>query len=81
MLIDPHQKDDINKKAFDKFKKEHGVVPQMDSAAPSERFEGKGEKRPSCRVAYPVHLSKKVIQNLLKTCLQTNLVITNLRSK
>lgn len=44
MLIDPHQKDDINKKAFDKFKKEHGVVPQMDSAAPSERFEGKGEK-------------------------------------
>ncbi|NXW07224.1 DNJC2 protein, partial [Fregetta grallaria] len=37
---DPHQKDDINKKAFDKFKKEHGVVPQMDSAAPSERFEG-----------------------------------------
>lgn len=43
-LIDPHQKDDINKKAFDKFKKEHGVVPQMDTAAPSERFEGKGEK-------------------------------------
>ncbi|XP_071280060.1 dnaJ homolog subfamily C member 2 isoform X3 [Agelaius tricolor] len=38
--LDPHQKDDINKKAFDKFKKEHGVVPQMDSAAPSERFEG-----------------------------------------
>ncbi|NXR99884.1 DNJC2 protein, partial [Oxylabes madagascariensis] len=28
--LDPHQKDDINKKAFDKFKKEHGVVPQMD---------------------------------------------------
>ncbi|NXP76943.1 DNJC2 protein, partial [Ramphastos sulfuratus] len=40
LLTDPHQKDDINKKAFDKFKKEHGVVPQMDSAAPSERFEG-----------------------------------------
>lgn len=39
---DPHQKDDINKKAFDKFKKEHGVAPQADSAAPSERFEGKG---------------------------------------
>ncbi|KAG8142531.1 hypothetical protein E2320_005756 [Naja naja] len=35
----PHQKDDINKKAFDKFKKEHGVIPQADSAAPSERFE------------------------------------------
>lgn len=44
LFVDPHQKDDINKKAFDKFKKEHGVVPQMDSAAPSERFEGKGEK-------------------------------------
>ena len=37
---DPHQKDDINKKAFDKFKKEHGVVPQADNATPSERFEG-----------------------------------------
>ncbi|XP_044534578.1 dnaJ homolog subfamily C member 2 isoform X3 [Gracilinanus agilis] len=38
--LDPHQKDDINKKAFDKFKKEHGVVPHSDGAAPSERFEG-----------------------------------------
>uniref|UniRef100_A0A2K5DIJ0 DnaJ homolog subfamily C member 2 n=1 Tax=Aotus nancymaae TaxID=37293 RepID=A0A2K5DIJ0_AOTNA len=38
--LDPHQKDDINKKAFDKFKKEHGVVPQADNAMPSERFEG-----------------------------------------
>ncbi|XP_055468512.1 dnaJ homolog subfamily C member 2 isoform X1 [Psammomys obesus] len=38
--LDPHQKDDINKKAFDKFKKEHGAAPQADSAAPSERFEG-----------------------------------------
>lgn len=38
--LDPHQKDDINKKAFDKFKKEHGVAPQADGAAPSERFEG-----------------------------------------
>ncbi|KAF7467016.1 Hypothetical predicted protein [Marmota monax] len=37
--LDPHQKDDINKKAFDKFKKEHGVVPQADNATPSERFE------------------------------------------
>jgi DnaJ family protein C protein 2 len=40
-FLDPHQKDDINKKAFDKFKKEHGVASQADSAAPSERFEGK----------------------------------------
>ncbi|EPY83895.1 DnaJ (Hsp40), subfamily C, member 2 isoform 2 isoform 2-like protein [Camelus ferus] len=38
--LDPHQKDDINKKAFDKFKKEHGVVSQADNATPSERFEG-----------------------------------------
>ncbi|KAJ1161687.1 hypothetical protein NDU88_002169 [Pleurodeles waltl] len=39
--LDPHQKDDINKKAFDKFKKEHGIVPQVvDNAAPSERFDG-----------------------------------------
>uniref|UniRef100_F7IHF4 DnaJ homolog subfamily C member 2 n=1 Tax=Callithrix jacchus TaxID=9483 RepID=F7IHF4_CALJA len=38
--LDPHQKDDINKKAFDKFKKEHGGVPQADNAMPSERFEG-----------------------------------------
>lgn len=70
MLTDPHQKDDINKKAFDKFKKEHGVVPQMDSAAPSERFEGKGEKG-----ALLGHLSrslrKNVIQKLFKLYLQT----------
>ncbi|XP_004639319.1 dnaJ homolog subfamily C member 2 [Octodon degus] len=38
--LDPHQKDDINRKAFDKFRKEHGVVPQADNATPSERFEG-----------------------------------------
>ncbi|KAM8973669.1 dnaJ homolog subfamily C member 2 [Pelodytes ibericus] len=41
--LDPQQKDDINKKAFDKFKKEHKVVPQsVDNAIPSERFEGTG---------------------------------------
>uniref|UniRef100_A0A8C5WJ00 DnaJ homolog subfamily C member 2 n=1 Tax=Leptobrachium leishanense TaxID=445787 RepID=A0A8C5WJ00_9ANUR len=40
--LDPQQKDDINKKAFDKFKKEHKVVPQsVDNAVPSERFDGK----------------------------------------
>ncbi|XP_075713433.1 dnaJ homolog subfamily C member 2 isoform X2 [Rhinoderma darwinii] len=38
--LDPQQKDDINKKAFDKFKKEHKVVAQsVDNAVPSERFE------------------------------------------
>lgn len=41
---DPHQKDDINKKAFDKFKKEHGAMPQAEIATPSERFEGKYAK-------------------------------------
>ncbi|XP_061921636.1 dnaJ homolog subfamily C member 2 [Entelurus aequoreus] len=38
--LDPLQKDDINKKAFEKFKKEHTFVPTtVDNAAPSERFE------------------------------------------
>ncbi|XP_066580199.1 dnaJ homolog subfamily C member 2 [Amia ocellicauda] len=41
--LDPHQKDEINKKAFEKFKKEHAVVPPtVDNAVPSERFEGSG---------------------------------------
>uniref|UniRef100_A0A8C4RQD5 DnaJ homolog subfamily C member 2 n=1 Tax=Erpetoichthys calabaricus TaxID=27687 RepID=A0A8C4RQD5_ERPCA len=40
--LDPHQKDEINKKAFEKFKKEHNAVPQnVDNAVPSERFDGK----------------------------------------
>ncbi|RXM36689.1 DnaJ-like subfamily C member 2 [Acipenser ruthenus] len=39
--LDPIQKDEINKKAFEKFKKEHSVVPPtVDNAVPSERFEG-----------------------------------------
>ncbi|XP_062238718.1 dnaJ homolog subfamily C member 2 [Platichthys flesus] len=39
--LDPIQKDDINKKAFEKFKKEHSfVAPTIDNAVPSERFEG-----------------------------------------
>uniref|UniRef100_A0A8C1Z189 DnaJ homolog subfamily C member 2 n=1 Tax=Cyprinus carpio TaxID=7962 RepID=A0A8C1Z189_CYPCA len=38
--LDPHQKDEINRKAFEKFKKEHSVVPQtVDNAVPSERFD------------------------------------------
>lgn len=37
---DPLQKDEINKKAFEKFKKEHSsVAPSIDNAAPSERFD------------------------------------------
>ncbi|KAJ8007262.1 hypothetical protein DPEC_G00115720 [Dallia pectoralis] len=39
--LDPHQKDEINKKAFEKFKKEHSAVPPtVDNAVPSERFDG-----------------------------------------
>uniref|UniRef100_A0A3P8Z5T4 DnaJ homolog subfamily C member 2 n=1 Tax=Esox lucius TaxID=8010 RepID=A0A3P8Z5T4_ESOLU len=39
--LDPHQKDEINKKAFEKFKKEHAAVPPtVDNAVPSERFDG-----------------------------------------
>lgn len=38
---DPHQKAEVNKKAFEKFKKEHSAVPPtVDNAVPSERFEG-----------------------------------------
>uniref|UniRef100_A0A3P8Z5P7 DnaJ homolog subfamily C member 2 n=1 Tax=Esox lucius TaxID=8010 RepID=A0A3P8Z5P7_ESOLU len=38
--LDPHQKDEINKKAFEKFKKEHAAVPPtVDNAVPSERFD------------------------------------------
>ncbi|XP_033831939.1 dnaJ homolog subfamily C member 2 [Periophthalmus magnuspinnatus] len=38
--LDPNQKDEINKKAFEKFKKEHTCVPpSIDNATPSERFE------------------------------------------
>lgn len=38
--LDPTQKDEINKKAFEKFKKEHSAVPPtVDNATPSERFD------------------------------------------
>ncbi|XP_068611119.1 dnaJ homolog subfamily C member 2 [Brachionichthys hirsutus] len=41
--LDPVQKDEINRKAFEKFKKEHGVVATtIDNAVPSERFDGAG---------------------------------------
>uniref|UniRef100_A0A3P9DV59 DnaJ homolog subfamily C member 2 n=1 Tax=Maylandia zebra TaxID=106582 RepID=A0A3P9DV59_9CICH len=39
--LDPVQKDEINRKAFEKFKKEHtSVPPSIDNAVPSERFDG-----------------------------------------
>uniref|UniRef100_A0A4W4HE90 DnaJ homolog subfamily C member 2 n=1 Tax=Electrophorus electricus TaxID=8005 RepID=A0A4W4HE90_ELEEL len=35
--LDPHQKDEVNKKAFEKFKKEHTAVPaSVDKAVPSD---------------------------------------------
>lgn len=41
-MADPHQKDEINRKAFEKFKKEHSAVPPtVDNAMPSERFDCK----------------------------------------
>lgn len=41
IVADPVQKDEINRKAFEKFKKEHNQVPAtIDNAVPSERFEG-----------------------------------------
>lgn len=42
MSSDPVQKDEINRKAFEKFRKEHtSVPPSIDNATPSERFDGK----------------------------------------
>ncbi|CAJ1055625.1 dnaJ homolog subfamily C member 2 [Xyrichtys novacula] len=41
--LDPVQKDEINRKAFEKFKKEHSSVPTtIDNAVPSERFDASG---------------------------------------
>lgn len=41
VFADPVQKDEINKKAFEKFRKEHTcVAPSVDNAVPSERFDG-----------------------------------------
>ncbi|XP_031439044.1 dnaJ homolog subfamily C member 2 [Clupea harengus] len=38
--LDPHQKEEINKKAFEKFKKEHTcAATEVDNAVPSERFD------------------------------------------
>lgn len=41
--LDPKQKDDTNRKAFEKFNKEHAVVAAtIDNAQPSERFDVAG---------------------------------------
>uniref|UniRef100_A0A6I8Q4C6 DnaJ homolog subfamily C member 2 n=1 Tax=Xenopus tropicalis TaxID=8364 RepID=A0A6I8Q4C6_XENTR len=61
--LDPQQKDDINKKAFDKFKKEHRVVPQsVDNAVPSERFEG-----PAADMSPWTTEEQKLLEQALKT--------------
>ncbi|KAM5173066.1 dnaJ homolog subfamily C member 2 [Mantella aurantiaca] len=61
--LDPQQKDDINKKAFDKFKKEHkGVPPTVDNAVPSERFEG-----PSADSVPWTTEEQKLLEQALKT--------------
>ncbi|KAK5896176.1 hypothetical protein CgunFtcFv8_009806 [Champsocephalus gunnari] len=44
--LDPKQKDDTNRKAFEKFNKEHAVVAAtIDNAQPSERFDGDTAER------------------------------------
>ncbi|OCT87271.1 dnaJ homolog subfamily C member 2 [Xenopus laevis] len=61
--LDPQQKDDINKKAFDKFKKEHKVVPpSVDNAVPSERFEG-----PAVEMSPWTTEEQKLLEQALKT--------------
>lgn len=41
VFTDPGQKDEINKKAYEKFRKEYtSVPPTVDNAVPSERFDG-----------------------------------------
>uniref|UniRef100_A0A3P8Z606 DnaJ homolog subfamily C member 2 n=1 Tax=Esox lucius TaxID=8010 RepID=A0A3P8Z606_ESOLU len=63
--LDPHQKDEINKKAFEKFKKEHAAVPPtVDNAVPSERFDGE------CRNANTASWTteeQKLLEQALKT--------------
>lgn len=45
------QKDEINRKAFEKFKKEHSAVPTtIDNAMPSERFDGRWKHNQTCDI-------------------------------
>ncbi|KAJ3612147.1 hypothetical protein NHX12_020424 [Muraenolepis orangiensis] len=60
--LDPLQKDEVNKKAFEKFRKDHTSVPDtVDNAAPSERFEGSGDA-----VAWTSE-QQKLLEQALKT--------------
>lgn len=63
--LDPHQKDEINRKAFEKFKKEHSAVPPtVDNAAPSERFDTVGAESNSA--AWTTE-EQKLLEQALKT--------------
>lgn len=57
ICTDPLQKDEINRKAFEKFKKEHSSVPPtIDNALPSERFDGECialSRQVLCHSLYP----------------------------
>lgn len=63
--LDPLQKDEINKKAFEKFKKEHAAVPPtVDNAVPSERFDGSGG---DANAASWTTEEQKLLEQALKT--------------
>ncbi|XP_051544413.1 dnaJ homolog subfamily C member 2 [Myxocyprinus asiaticus] len=63
--LDPNQKDEINRKAFEKFKKEHSVVPPtVDNAVPSERFDAVGAESNSTPWTTE---EQKLLEQALKT--------------
>ncbi|KAK7896869.1 hypothetical protein WMY93_022194 [Mugilogobius chulae] len=58
--LDPNQKDEINRKAFEKFKKEHTCVPpSIDNATPSERFEKEQKLLEQALKTYPVSTGER----------------------
>lgn len=63
--LDPVQKDEINRKAFEKFKKEHTAVSAtIDNAAPSERFDAAGGE--SAAAPWTTE-EQKLLEQALKT--------------
>ncbi|XP_030637517.1 dnaJ homolog subfamily C member 2 [Chanos chanos] len=63
--LDPHQKDEINKKAFEKFRKEHAAVPPtVDNAVPSERFDASSS---DSNMAPWTTEEQKLLEQALKT--------------
>ncbi|TWW65000.1 DnaJ -like protein subfamily C member 2 [Takifugu flavidus] len=57
--LDPVQKDEINKKAFEKFKKEHTSLPSEDKAVPSERFDEEQKLLEQALKSYPVNTPER----------------------